>query len=209
MIARGLTNAQVAARLDVTVHAVKFHLSHIYQKLGVSNRTAAAVAFQSGGGGATETNGAGDVLDLSESVTESLRKRVQEAPPVLALPAERRRSTGAHVLGVQKRRLSSDARCAVEGLAVDAPVDAVAIAALAALVHRYSGERALTLALLERQGANDVPDRETTVRLIGVDVEPDMTFGELTEDVAMQLAANAIKRRALAQRGPAPPGSGE
>jgi amino acid adenylation domain-containing protein len=185
MIARGLTNAQVAARLDVTVHAVKFHLSHIYQKLGVSNRTAAAVAFQSGGGGATETNGADDAI-------ESVRKRIQAAPPVLALPAERHRSTGAYVLGVQKRRLSSDSLSAIEDLAVDAPVDAVAIAVLAALVHRYSGERALTLALLERQGADDVADRKTTVRLIDVDVEPDMTFGELTEDVAMQLAANPI-----------------
>ena len=46
MIALGLTNGQVAQRLDVTVHAVKFHLSHIYRKLGVSNRTEAAVAFQ-------------------------------------------------------------------------------------------------------------------------------------------------------------------
>jgi amino acid adenylation domain-containing protein len=45
MIARGMTNGEVAARLDVTVHAVKFHLSHIYRKLGVTNRTEAAVAF--------------------------------------------------------------------------------------------------------------------------------------------------------------------
>jgi DNA-binding NarL/FixJ family response regulator len=51
LITRGLTNAQVAAHLDVTVHAVKFHLSHIYQKLGVSNRTEAAVAFQLGAAG--------------------------------------------------------------------------------------------------------------------------------------------------------------
>ena len=209
MIARGLTNAEVAARLDVTVHAVKFHLSHIYQKLGVSNRTAAAVAFQSGGTGATETNGAGEVLDLSGSVTESLRKRVQEAPPALALPAERRRSTGAHVLGMQKRRLSSDARRAVEGLAVDAPVDAVAIAALAALVHRYSGERALTLALLERQGENDVLDRETTVRLIGVDVEPDTDLRRAYGGCRNATRGQRHQRRALAQRGPAPPGSGE
>jgi amino acid adenylation domain-containing protein len=48
MIAVGMTNAEVAERLDVTVHAVKFHLGHIYRKLGVSNRTEAAVAFQTG-----------------------------------------------------------------------------------------------------------------------------------------------------------------
>jgi DNA-binding CsgD family transcriptional regulator len=39
----GLTNAQIAARLDVTVHAVKFHLAGIYRKLGVTNRTEAVV----------------------------------------------------------------------------------------------------------------------------------------------------------------------
>jgi DNA-binding CsgD family transcriptional regulator len=39
----GLTNEQVAARLQVTVHAVKFHLASIYRKLGVTNRTEAAV----------------------------------------------------------------------------------------------------------------------------------------------------------------------
>jgi DNA-binding CsgD family transcriptional regulator len=53
--ALGLTNEQVAARLDVTVHAVKFHLGGIYRKLGVANRTEAAafylrsVATRSGG----------------------------------------------------------------------------------------------------------------------------------------------------------------
>jgi DNA-binding CsgD family transcriptional regulator len=37
----GLTNAQIALRLRVTIHAVKFHLAAIYRKLGVSNRTTA------------------------------------------------------------------------------------------------------------------------------------------------------------------------
>jgi amino acid adenylation domain-containing protein len=45
MITLGLTNAQIAERLDVTVHAVKFHLGHVYSKLGVANRTEAAVLF--------------------------------------------------------------------------------------------------------------------------------------------------------------------
>jgi LuxR family maltose regulon positive regulatory protein len=39
----GLTNQQIAARLDVTVHAVKFHLAGVYRKLGVTNRTEAVV----------------------------------------------------------------------------------------------------------------------------------------------------------------------
>lgn len=45
LIARGLTNRQVGQHLDVTVHAVKFHLASIYRKLGVTNRTAAAGLF--------------------------------------------------------------------------------------------------------------------------------------------------------------------
>lgn len=45
LTSRGLTNSQVAAGLDVSVHAVKFHLAAIYRKLGVSNRTEAAVVY--------------------------------------------------------------------------------------------------------------------------------------------------------------------
>lgn len=45
MASLGLTNWQIAARLHVTVHAVKFHLARIYRKLGVTNRTEAAVMF--------------------------------------------------------------------------------------------------------------------------------------------------------------------
>ena len=41
----GLTNSQIAARLSVSVHAVKFHLAAIYRKLGVGNRTEAAGIF--------------------------------------------------------------------------------------------------------------------------------------------------------------------
>ncbi len=45
LIANGLTNGEVAERLHVTVHAVKFHLAAIYRRLGVSNRTEAAVFY--------------------------------------------------------------------------------------------------------------------------------------------------------------------
>jgi len=41
----GLTNAEVARRLCVSVHAVKFHLAAIYRRLGVANRTEAAVFY--------------------------------------------------------------------------------------------------------------------------------------------------------------------
>ena len=39
----GETNAEIATRLGVSVHAVKFHLGSIYKKLGVANRTEAVV----------------------------------------------------------------------------------------------------------------------------------------------------------------------
>ena len=48
MVARGLTNREIAERLTVTVHAVKFHLASIYRKLGVGNRTEAAAALLTG-----------------------------------------------------------------------------------------------------------------------------------------------------------------
>ena len=45
MTSFGLTNAEIAERLQVTVHAVKFHLARIYRRLGVANRTEAAVMY--------------------------------------------------------------------------------------------------------------------------------------------------------------------
>jgi DNA-binding CsgD family transcriptional regulator len=43
LAAHGMTNQQIAERLGVTVHAVKFHLAGVYRKLGVANRTEAVV----------------------------------------------------------------------------------------------------------------------------------------------------------------------
>jgi DNA-binding NarL/FixJ family response regulator len=42
LASRGLSNTQIASRLSVTPHAVKFHLSSVYRKLGVTNRTQAS-----------------------------------------------------------------------------------------------------------------------------------------------------------------------
>jgi DNA-binding NarL/FixJ family response regulator len=41
-VARGLSNRAVAGELWVTEQTVKFHLTNIYRKLGITNRTAAA-----------------------------------------------------------------------------------------------------------------------------------------------------------------------
>src|SRR3954470_11645443 len=48
-LARGLSNKQISQELWVTEQTVKFHLSNIYRKLGVSNR-AGAVAYAHGQG---------------------------------------------------------------------------------------------------------------------------------------------------------------
>jgi DNA-binding NarL/FixJ family response regulator len=41
-VARGLSNQEISRELWVTEQTVKFHLTNIYRKLGVANRTAAA-----------------------------------------------------------------------------------------------------------------------------------------------------------------------
>jgi DNA-binding NarL/FixJ family response regulator len=40
-LAQGLANKQIALRLNISEHTVKFHVSAIYAKLGVTNRTEA------------------------------------------------------------------------------------------------------------------------------------------------------------------------
>jgi DNA-binding CsgD family transcriptional regulator len=44
-ISVGETNAQIATGLGITVHAVKFHLSSVFRKLDVPNRTMAASVY--------------------------------------------------------------------------------------------------------------------------------------------------------------------
>lgn len=41
LLAQGLPNKQIALRLKISEHTVKFHVSSIYAKLGVTNRTEA------------------------------------------------------------------------------------------------------------------------------------------------------------------------
>ena len=41
LLADGLPNRDIAARLDISEHTVKFHLASIFGKLGVSTRTEA------------------------------------------------------------------------------------------------------------------------------------------------------------------------
>jgi DNA-binding NarL/FixJ family response regulator len=41
LLAEGLSNRAIAAKLDISEHTVKFHVSSIFGKLGAENRTAA------------------------------------------------------------------------------------------------------------------------------------------------------------------------
>lgn len=47
LTSHGSTNAQTALDLQITTHAVKFHLASIYRKLGVANRTEATARYVS------------------------------------------------------------------------------------------------------------------------------------------------------------------
>jgi DNA-binding CsgD family transcriptional regulator len=51
LVADGSSNAEVAARLWLSVGTVRVHLNHIYAKLGVTNRTAAVAQLRQSGPG--------------------------------------------------------------------------------------------------------------------------------------------------------------
>lgn len=60
MIAFGMTNAEAARRMHLSVHAIKFHLAAIYRRLGVNNRTEAAVTYLRSMNGSLEPSAQGD-----------------------------------------------------------------------------------------------------------------------------------------------------
>jgi DNA-binding NarL/FixJ family response regulator len=64
-VAAGESNSRIARQLFVTEQTVKFHLSNIYRKLGVANRTQAShFAYHNGLLEAPSNNGAGVVTHL-------------------------------------------------------------------------------------------------------------------------------------------------
>jgi DNA-binding NarL/FixJ family response regulator len=49
LVAQGMSNHQVARRLNLSVRTVEAHLTHIYDKLSVGSRTEAALLAQKRG----------------------------------------------------------------------------------------------------------------------------------------------------------------
>lgn len=43
LLTEGLTNKEIAQRLNLSVHTIKFNLESIYKKLGVTSRIQAAI----------------------------------------------------------------------------------------------------------------------------------------------------------------------
>lgn len=43
LVMNGDSNSEIAEKLCITDHTVKAHLTHTYKKLGVTNRTSAAI----------------------------------------------------------------------------------------------------------------------------------------------------------------------
>lgn len=63
-LAAGRSNIQIAAALDLSAGTVRKHLEHILRRLGVTTRTAAAVAFVAGSRPRTEERWTGSVPSL-------------------------------------------------------------------------------------------------------------------------------------------------
>ena len=56
LVSGGRTNSEIGDNLGLSVHAVKFHLASIYRKLGVANRTEAAVVFMTASANASDSD---------------------------------------------------------------------------------------------------------------------------------------------------------
>jgi two-component system nitrate/nitrite response regulator NarP len=46
-LSEGRSNAQLAARFDISIQTVKFHLKNVYEKLGIGNRAQAVALYVS------------------------------------------------------------------------------------------------------------------------------------------------------------------
>lgn len=96
LIARGSTNAQIAARFVISEETVKSHVKHIFQKLVVANRTEAALRY-------VELYGQPSRDDEGDPATIGSGRRTRSASSRLGAASERsasvdRLSTNDHVV---------------------------------------------------------------------------------------------------------------
>src|SRR4051812_39817508 len=149
LIAQGLTNSEVAQRLGVTVHAVKFHLASIYRKLGVGNRTEAAGFFYQHGIEAPsgEEVPADDAVNGDRPARSERRAAALAAPPPLDLPTLMPPREGRDPSGRAERRLA-DAIDLADFAAVRGVAEStIALAAVAAVLRRYTREDDVVVAV--------------------------------------------------------------
>jgi DNA-binding NarL/FixJ family response regulator len=59
LVAQGMTNKMIAWQLQISVHMVKVHVSHILEKLAVTSRTQAAIYYVRQGWGRDSVVGSG------------------------------------------------------------------------------------------------------------------------------------------------------
>ena len=79
LMARGSTNAQIAARFVISEETVKSHVKHIFQKLVVANRTEAALRY-------VELYGQPSQHDQADAATADQRRGCILPPRGLAPP---------------------------------------------------------------------------------------------------------------------------
>jgi amino acid adenylation domain-containing protein len=177
LIAHGLTNAQVARQLDVTIHAVKFHLASIYRKLGVTNRTeAAGLFFQH----LTPMREEEAIRSPNGRRSERERERRRAAiadPPVLDLSFAAPAGERAGGRGRTEACFGSEVTAALRAHASgnDLDLGTLLLAGFGALLHRYTGLPELVL-----RGAAGP---------LWIDATGDPSFDELVRRVQHELDA--------------------
>ena len=64
LVAQGMTNKMIAWQLQISVHMVKVHVSHILEKLGVTSRTQAAIYYVRQGWGRDSARESGTAMGV-------------------------------------------------------------------------------------------------------------------------------------------------
>ena len=180
LVARGLTNGQIAAQLGVTVHVVKSHLTSIYRKLGVANRTEAARFVAQAAAPAFPDPTPRDTGEAPVAVAAP-NNAMWSVPPIAESPA-----MVAAVRTVASGRAREECRLGAEltrairakAAAQIAGEASFVLAALGALLHRYAHLPRIVV----YSGA----------RPLRLDATGDPSFFELVSRVDRELAVEVV-----------------